>query len=673
MRAGRSAAGSVGATLTGVRTMQKTAIILAAILLAAFSALSGAPASSPLVAAIRQGDCRAVHMQLAAGADPNARDDMGATALMKAAAYAPLECLTALAERGALINGADSTGATPLMWATGDPGKVRFLLARGANPNAITKSGSTALTSAVLRGNTVVIQDLLAAGANPRVGDNAGTGLLQIAHGGNTCTVFAFGCNSTEVQRLLTHAGLTSSNLVQLVPIRPRVALTNGGSLVDFLSRNPQLNQLESFGVISVPAVAITAFLGDVDGTRLLLDRGADPSTAGTSTDFPNRADTTPLMLAAAAARPNPAVIRLLLDRGADVRPRDVRGRTALDWALLMGDTESARLLRAAGAVTVSPAPASAAVVPTMTRTARDAVQLAISRLQPVGPPFNKRGACISCHNESLPAIAVALARKHSVPVDNDLAKHPTDATLAEWKARRANFMLTRCLLAGFVANVGYGLLGMGEEGAPPTDDTDAATTCLAAMQRPDGSWHNMVDLRPPLLDSSPMPYTALAIYALSTYAPPGVALETKARVERGRDFLRITTARDTQDHVFKLLGLVWSKAPQPEISAAVMALRILQRSNGGWGQWPTMEPDAYATGQALYALHAAGTAANDATFREGARYLLRTQLQDGTWFVRSRAFAQQPFFDSGFPHDRDQYISAAATAWAAIALAYTL
>jgi hypothetical protein len=264
----------------------------------------------------------------------------------------------------------------------------------------------------------------------------------------------------------------------------------------------------------------------------------------------------------------------------------------------------------------------------------------------------------------------VALARKHSVPVDNELAKHPTEATLAEWKARRADFMLTRCLLAGFVANVGYGLLAMGEEGAPATEDTDAATTCLAAMQRPDGSWHNMVDLRPPLLDSSPIPYTALAIYALSTYAPPGVASDTKDRVERGRDFLRITTARDTQDHVFKLLGLVWSKAPQSEISVAVWRCETSAIS-GGWGQWPTMEPDA-CDRAALYALHAAGTAAKSDVSRWGA-YLLRTQLEDGTWFVRSRAFAQQPFFDSGFPHGRDQYISAAATAWAAIALAYTL
>jgi hypothetical protein len=40
---------------------------------------------------------------------------------------------------------------------------------------------------------------------------------------------------------------------------------------------------------------------------------------------------------------------------------------------------------------------------------------------------------------------------------------------------------------------------------------------------------------------------------------------------------------------------------------------------------------------------------------------------------VHSRAVPFQPFFESGFPHGADQFISAGATSWAAIALAYTL
>ena len=61
------------------------------------------------------------------------------------------------------------------------------------------------------------------------------------------------------------------------------------------------------------------------------------------------------------------------------------------------------------------------------------------------------------------------------------------------------------------------------------------------------------------------------------------------------------------------------------------------------------------------------------ASVHEGADYLLNTQLEDGTWFVRTRAFGFQPYLETGFPYERSQFISTAATAWATTALTYTL
>jgi hypothetical protein len=43
--------------------------------------------------------------------------------------------------------------------------------------------------------------------------------------------------------------------------------------------------------------------------------------------------------------------------------------------------------------------------------------------------------------------------------------------------------------------------------------------------------------------------------------------------------------------------------------------------------------------------------------------------MQDGSWFVRSRTFPFQPYRESGFPHGKDQFISAAGTSWAVLAL----
>lgn len=84
-------------------------------------------------------------------------------------------------------------------------------------------------------------------------------------------------------------------------------------------------------------------------------------------------------------------------------------------------------------------------------------------------------------------------------------------------------------------------------------------------------------------------------------------------------------------------------------------------------------EPPAYATGRAFYALHAANLPAVDAAYRRGAAYLLKTQLEDGTWFVQTRAFGFQPYFETGFPHGRSPFISTVATSWAAVALSYML
>jgi hypothetical protein len=75
----------------------------------------------------------------------------------------------------------------------------------------------------------------------------------------------------------------------------------------------------------------------------------------------------------------------------------------------------------------------------------------------------------------------------------------------------------------------------------------------------------------------------------------------------------------------------------------------------------------------ALHALRLAGVSPTGAVYSKGVQYLLRTQREDGSWFVQSRGFGFQPYHEYGFPHGRSQFISAAATSWAVIALAPAL
>jgi hypothetical protein len=123
---------------------------------------------------------------------------------------------------------------------------------------------------------------------------------------------------------------------------------------------------------------------------------------------------------------------------------------------------------------------------------------------------------------------------------------------------------------------------------------------------------------------------------------------------------------------VYHLLGLHRAHAGNPAVVAAGQRLASLQRPDGGWSQLPTLDSDAFATGQAVTALLEGGALrASDPVVRRGVEFLLKTQLADGSWFVPRRAIPIQPYFDAGFPHGRDQFISAAATNWATRALIY--
>ena len=94
------------------------------------------------------------------------------------------------------------------------------------------------------------------------------------------------------------------------------------------------------------------------------------------------------------------------------------------------------------------------------------------------------------------------------------------------------------------------------------------------------------------------------------------------------------------------------------------------QGEDGGWTQVADWRRDAYATGTVLAALHDTGAVTADhPAYQAGIRYLLETQDRQGAWHVRSRTRAVQPFFGSGFPYERDQFISISGTAWATYAL----
>ena len=102
-------------------------------------------------------------------------------------------------------------------------------------------------------------------------------------------------------------------------------------------------------------------------------------------------------------------------------------------------------------------------------------------------------------------------------------------------------------------------------------------------------------------------------------------------------------------------------------------ALLTTQRSDGGWSDLPTMASTPYSTAKSLVALQLGGLAASDPRYQRAVQYLLSTQQEDGSWYTKTRALGFQPYFDGSFPHGYDQWVSAAGTSWAAMALTLAL
>ncbi|HVW38272.1 MAG TPA: c-type cytochrome domain-containing protein, partial [Pirellulales bacterium] len=280
---------------------------------------------------------------------------------------------------------------------------------------------------------------------------------------------------------------------------------------------------------------------------------------------------------------------------------------------------------------------------------------------------------CTSCHQQYLPMAAVGHARNRSVRFDEQAAGEQIALlTSAKDLPFQDEFSAQSLFHPEPAFGFGYELMGMLAEKIPPSLATDIRIHHLAAIQAADGRWFSNLP-RPPI-QSNDVGATALAIQAIKNYGWAGRKAEFLACIDRASQWLWSIQAKTNDEAVYQLLGLHWAGDTPEKLSGVSESLLANQRADGGWAQLPSLESDAYATAQALYALaHAAKLPPTDPAWRRGLRYLLATQEDSGAWRAARRAFPFQPTMDSGFPHGRDSWISASATSWAVMAISHAL
>ena len=300
----------------------------------------------------------------------------------------------------------------------------------------------------------------------------------------------------------------------------------------------------------------------------------------------------------------------------------------------------------------------------------RTAAENSLALLQASGPIFFEKSGCVACHHQSLTAMAVGLARRRGFRVDEELARRQS-TTVAEMMEARREQMLQSVTDGAGLHGVAYVLAGMAAEDYPADAITDAMVIQLAEGQSLDGHWSTAPD-RPPV-QYSDFTTTALSVWGMQVYGPPGRRQEFGEKAARAKTWLLRAEPTATEESAFQLLGLGWAGTSSDEVKVPADKLLSQQRPDGGWTQLPHLESDAYATGQVLVALHLGGGVSTTApAYQRGLKYLLERQYEDGSWLVQSRSRPFQPYFESGIPHGHNQWISACATSWAAMALMLT-
>lgn len=284
---------------------------------------------------------------------------------------------------------------------------------------------------------------------------------------------------------------------------------------------------------------------------------------------------------------------------------------------------------------------------------------------------MKERKRCFTCHNQGIPVFALVTAQTRGFDVDAEHLRTQLEF-IADFLGKNKEQYLKGDGQGGEADTAGYALWTLDYGGWKPDETMAAVAEYFLLYQKDRGHWES-VSNRPPS-EKSPFTTTFVALRGLKTYGMPEQKDRVDARVEQVLQWLTATSAEDTEDRVFRLRALQLAGAPEDDIRLAADELKDSQREDGGWSQLSDMESDAYATGSALAALYqAGGMATADPAYRKGLSYLISIQKDDGSWHVVSRSKPFQTYFESGYPHGKDQFISMAAAGWATTALALAL
>jgi N-acyl-D-amino-acid deacylase len=345
------------------------------------------------------------------------------------------------------------------------------------------------------------------------------------------------------------------------------------------------------------------------------------------------------------------------------VRPREIGVERAVNWRRTIFTLAFITLLLSTGATQADDG------LPV--DTVRAAIAKSIPLLEKASAGSAEQRTCFTCHNQALPVFSLVESKRRGFAVDNDNLERQLRHTHEHLTRGRKDYLEGHGQ-GGKVLTAGYALWALDAGERKPDETTSAVTDFLLQYQHEDSHWKH-TGQRPP---SSGSDFTAtyVALYGLVKFGTAEQKTRIDARVDTVRKWLLSEKPADTEDAVFRMRSLSLLGGNEAELQDAVQELLAGQRADGGWAQLPNIESDAYATATVIVALLSDGGVSKDnPAVRRAVQYLFDAQRNDGSWHVVTRAKPFQTYYETGYPHGADQFISISAASWATLALLLTL
>jgi ankyrin repeat protein len=309
--------------------------------------------NSDLLTAAAQGHTDSARLLLENGANVNAKNPHGESALILAAKYGHTGIVKRLLEAGAKINAMNKFGQTSLILSAknGHSDTVKTLLESGANVNDKDLNGKTALIVSAKNGHTYTVETLLEKNADTNVQDKNGKTALMLS------AIYGY----IPIVQVLINKGVDVNARDMLFNTTALMEAARKGHIAIvklLLDSGADVNAKDSHGQTALIRAAKHGFSGTsssagffghggfsnranstnhIDTIRALLDRGADLNAK-------DREGWTALMRA--AEKGYVITVKILLSKGADVNVQNKFGKTALMYAKQKGYNEIVKLIQ---------------------------------------------------------------------------------------------------------------------------------------------------------------------------------------------------------------------------------------------------------------------------------------------------------------------------------------